>query len=102
MEDARFESFTRAIASAPVKRRTLINLAAVLFAGNASRALFGAPRAAANEFCTNGTTLCGDICVNTYTDPENCGGCGNTCNYGICNSGTCGCGYGLTNCSGYC
>lgn len=39
--------------------------------------------------CTNGTPdLCGDICTNVLTDPENCGLCGNLCN-GMCTNGEC-------------
>jgi hypothetical protein len=32
---------------------------------------------------------CDGLCVDTNTDPHNCGGCGNVCTTGICRAGTC-------------
>jgi hypothetical protein len=37
--------------------------------------------------CPSGLTLCGKICVNTSTDPKNCGGCNTQCS--ACQNGTC-------------
>jgi hypothetical protein len=38
-----------------------------------------------------GSTLCGTSCVDTDTDPANCGGCGAPCASGeVCSAGTCG------------
>ena len=40
--------------------------------------------------CTGGTTRCGTACVDLQTDPNNCGGCGNTpCLSGACKNGEC-------------
>jgi hypothetical protein len=44
-------------------------------------------------------------CVNTMTDPANCGMCGKSCNGQACNAGVCGCAAGQTACpagSGVC
>jgi hypothetical protein len=40
--------------------------------------------------CTNNqATICKGTCVNTQTDPSNCGGCGNPCASGKCSGGSC-------------
>jgi hypothetical protein len=40
--------------------------------------------------CPEGQTLCGAFCVDTSTDPANCGGCRNRCSEGqYCSNGTC-------------
>jgi hypothetical protein len=39
--------------------------------------------------CTSSQTSCGAKCVDTGTDPDNCGSCGNSCNGGSCESGSC-------------
>lgn len=40
--------------------------------------------------CTTGQSVCSSACVNTQTDANNCGSCGNTCAVGnICQSGSC-------------
>lgn len=42
--------------------------------------------------CPSGTAACGDACVNTDADPNNCGICGRRCGPDeICNMGSCGC-----------
>ena len=66
--------------------------------------------------CTGGTCACptahmncGGVCVDTATDPSNCGGCGHTCTAGpmaipTCAAGACGsmCNTGLTMCQSGC
>ncbi|MBI4705303.1 MAG: hypothetical protein HY744_29710, partial [Deltaproteobacteria bacterium] len=55
--------------------------------------------------CTGGTTKCGGLCVDTKSDPANCGGCGVACAGGqICSSGLCqlACAGGTTKCGGKC
>ena len=45
--------------------------------------------------CPPGTEACGGTCVNTSTDPFNCGGCGKRCQiHAICQAGTCTCARG--------
>jgi hypothetical protein len=60
-----------------------------------------------NEVCTATETTCGDECVDTQSDPANCGACGNACDQGDecsagqcvlqCNGGTTGCGDACVN-----
>lgn len=53
--------------------------------------------------CTGGKVLCAATCVNTGTDPKNCGKCGTQCMTGeVCSLGKCtaGCAPGLTLCGG--
>jgi hypothetical protein len=56
--------------------------------------------------CPTGTTWCGNACVNTQTDSNNCGACGTYCsgaNGMYCWNGKCAsCGYGQSYCSGSC
>jgi hypothetical protein len=52
-------------------------------------------------------TTCGDDCVDTSSDPRNCGGCGRNCRSGThCENGECvsepGCGAGFSQCGGQC
>jgi hypothetical protein len=48
-------------------------------------------------------TKCGGVCVDTYSDPSNCGSCGVSCQDGqICSNGACVCPSGLTLCNGEC
>ena len=42
------------------------------------------------ENCPTGERLCSGVCVNTLTDHNNCGGCGNACATGSqCVNGSC-------------
>ena len=53
--------------------------------------------------CSAGLTLCSGECVDTVSDPFNCGGCGNVCRTSKpnCNEGNCtGCPFGTQSCSG--
>jgi hypothetical protein len=54
--------------------------------------------------CGGGLTVCSGACTNTTIDPNNCGGCGTTCNTAgglSCISSSCQCASG-TNCSNVC
>src|SRR5687767_998891 len=48
-----------------------------------------------------GEMICNNTCINTNTDNNNCGSCGNACTGGTCQSGIC-CPTGQTNCGGTC
>ncbi|HOU89408.1 MAG TPA: hypothetical protein PLU22_00115 [Polyangiaceae bacterium] len=66
--------------------------------------------------CPAGLILCGDVCTDVTTDPENCGACGVACltpdcgaccvdaGPAICSAGICTstCGSGMSPCGGYC
>ncbi len=39
--------------------------------------------------CTGGLVACGSDCVDIDSDPDNCGGCGVSCNGDECIQGTC-------------
>jgi len=46
---------------------------------------------------------CNGTCVDTRSDPNNCGACGQTCQDGkICQNSQCACPAGETDCGGYC
>jgi hypothetical protein len=54
--------------------------------------------------CPDNGSLCDGACLNTQTDPDNCGFCGNTCGPGAsCTQGSCVCPQaGLTSCQSGC
>jgi len=41
------------------------------------------------QACSSSETACGAKCVDTDTDADNCGSCGNSCNGGACYNGSC-------------
>ena len=53
--------------------------------------------------CPGTQTACGTDCIDTSSDPMNCGGCGIPCSTGqICQGGSCQCQSGLMLCNGSC
>src|SRR5215475_13418325 len=84
------------------------------FGGGSIDAPVGAPVADARLADAPGTvqatcppyqSLCGGQCINTVTDPGNCGGCGTTCTGAlVCSGGQCvsGCLPGLSECDHAC
>jgi hypothetical protein len=48
-----------------------------------------------------GQMACNGVCIDTLTDNNNCGACGESCGSGTCQNGTC-CPTGQTNCGGTC
>ncbi|MCS6798141.1 MAG: hypothetical protein NZ898_06385 [Myxococcota bacterium] len=69
--------------------------------GPGEECVMGACRCGTGPACGTGRACCSGTCVDTSSDPRNCGGCGNTCNLGIgpvpgtadgCRGGRCTCG----------
>jgi glucosylceramidase len=53
--------------------------------------------------CSGTQTACGTDCIDTSSDPTNCGGCGIPCSTGqVCQNGACQCQAGLMLCNGSC
>lgn len=49
----------------------------------------GVSDATSSPSCEGGLSLCGSKCVDTTNDPGNCGGCGLSCDGGVCCQSTC-------------
>jgi hypothetical protein len=104
MDDKRFDAMTRALAAA-ANRRSLFKSAALALGALAplgrARALApgaycGVTCADSGENCDGATdgcyTCCDPMCVDTTTDPNNCGNCGTVCaggQYAVCVNATC-------------
>ena len=100
MEPSQFDEFTKAMATPTSRRKALKRLAVgtigslLTFAGLRSAL-------AADKKCPPGLTDCGGKCVNTRTDPNNCGVCGTKCKSGLCVNGLC-CPPGAVKCGNSC
>jgi hypothetical protein len=67
-----------------------------------AKALLNAPTLVAPTptACPAGQQICGDLCIDTSSDPANCGGCQTVCAQGaVCANGSCVCASGSTYCS---
>jgi len=71
--------------------------------GTAGNGATGTAGTGAPPTCTSPEVACGSSCVNTATDMNNCGTCGNLCGFGqTCQSGQCACAAGMLLCNGLC
>ncbi|QSQ25662.1 hypothetical protein JY651_12330 [Pyxidicoccus parkwayensis] len=53
--------------------------------------------------CTDGQVTCGDRCIDTRTDAQNCGACGTVCGPSeVCEAGRCECSGALERCGNLC
>lgn len=67
--------------------------------------IVGCGQVKGDQVCSMAMTTCGGDCVDTQSDPANCGGCGNACEAGdVCSAGQCGlqCNGGTTSCDDAC
>jgi hypothetical protein len=98
MEPSQFDEFTKALATPTSRRQALKRLLAGTF--GSLLALSGIGTAFAKQ-CPSGQTDCGGKCVDTRTDPNNCGVCGTKCRSGLCVNGLC-CPPGAGKCGNSC
>src|SRR5437660_8659989 len=99
MDPNQFDQFTKALATNTSRRQALKTFAATAFGG--ILALSGLGTAFAGKKCPPGSTNCHGTCVNTSTDPNNCGICGLTCRSGLCCNALC-CADGYLCCNNTC
>ena len=102
MEPSQFDEFTKAMATPTSRRQAIKTFVASTFGG--IFALSGLGRAFASgchPACSGGKTCCGGKCVDTKTDPHNCGVCGTVCKSGLCVNGLC-CPVGAVKCGNSC
>lgn len=109
MDDARFDSFSRALAS----RRTILGGIAAILVSQPDETLAGKKKKkkkkkkpAPPQGCAAGTTLCDGACVDIKTNAQHCGRCGTRCPAGTaCANGVCqntNCSAGQQFCGGQC
>jgi hypothetical protein len=81
-------------------------VAAISVAAMITAADCGGSRSPGSESCPGAQDLCGATCIDTTSDPANCGGCGKACGQGapFCSGGSCvaTCGGTTTQCAGGC
>ena len=102
MEPSQFDELTKALATSTSRRQALKTFIASTFGG--ILALSGLGKAFAkgcDPACSGGLTCCGGECVDTKTDPNNCGVCGTVCRSGLCVNGLC-CPPGAVKCGNSC
>ena len=100
MDPTKFDELTKSLATPTSRRQAVKTLAASAF--GSILAFSGLDRVFARTgHCPPGLTLCHGKCVNTKTDPKNCGVCGTACVSGLCVNGLC-CPPGAINCNNSC
>src|SRR6266851_2008797 len=100
MDPTKFDELTKSLATPTSRRQAIKTLAASAF--GSILAFSGLDRVFARTgHCPPGLTLCHGKCVNTKTDPKNCGVCGTACVSGLCVNGLC-CPPGAINCKNSC
>ena len=87
MDERRFDTFVRALATGVSRRGVLGGVAA---SAGGWLAPFSVRSARAQAECEGGLAACGGACVDLSSDPANCGACGVVCPEGVCASGACG------------
>src|SRR5260221_10727020 len=86
MDPTKFDELTKSLATPTSRRQAVKTLAASAF--GSMLAFSGLDRVfAMTGRCRPGLTLCHGKCVNTKTDPKNCGVCGTVCVSGLCVNG---------------
>ena len=100
MDTRTFDRLTADLAGRPTRRAAVRLLAGGLLGGllpwhgaapaRAAQIVIGPPEGMILTCADAGLTDCGGVCVDTVTDPANCGGCGGVCGTGwSCVSGVC-------------
>ena len=87
VDERRFDTFVRALATGVSRRGVLGGVAA---SAGGWLAPFSVRTARAQAECEGGLAACGGACVDLSSDPANCGACGVVCPEGVCASGACG------------
>jgi len=100
MDSSKFDELTKALASNTSRRQAIKTLAASTFGGLLAFTGLGTAFAKTKK-CPSGQTDCGGKCVDTKTDPNNCGVCGTKCRSGLCVNGLC-CPPGAGKCGNSC
>src|SRR5260370_9760369 len=86
MDPNKFDELIKSLAPPTSRRQAVKILAASAF--GSILAFSGLDRVFAKTGrCPPGLTLCHGKCVNTKTDPKNCGVCGTVCVSGLCVNG---------------
>ena len=92
MDPRRFDRLTRTLIAARAPRRALLGVVAGLLSVGAlgGEAVDAKRHHHHHKTCKNGKTRCGNACVDTDTNPNNCGACGRACATDeTCTNGTC-------------
>jgi hypothetical protein len=104
MDQGRFDSLTRSLATGKTRRGFLGGLVALASGVRAASAQTACPTGQTRDrkgecHCPPGTDACSDGCFDKKHDPNHCGACGTVCLSGeVCQKGECTCPRGATCC----